>query len=212
RRLVSEGTRPRLPWGRNVAAIDANPEVILDLVSPLRLDASEYVRRSVANHLNDWTKTHAQDVVRRVKGWGQSPSEIWVQKHALRSLVKRGHSDAIALLGFQGDLVCDGIEMPGTVSFPGSFEIVATLRNPGTERAIAVVDYGISHQGANGPRPAKVFKWKTVTLDPGACTTIRKTHAVRPITTRRYYNGPHEVSVHCNGVSVANATFELEGV
>ena len=72
RRLVSEGSRPNLPWGKKLKFIDENPEeTSLPILSLLQNDTSEYVRRSVANHLNDLSKNNADLVVNYLENWSK---------------------------------------------------------------------------------------------------------------------------------------------
>ncbi|MBK9613686.1 hypothetical protein [Candidatus Amarobacter glycogenicus] len=66
-------------------------------------DPAETVRRSVANHLNDITKDNPDLVLHTLQRWndGQPSVEtVWITRHALRSLVKAGHPEALALQGF----------------------------------------------------------------------------------------------------------------
>ncbi len=212
RRLVSEGTRPRLPWGQNVKAIDENLEVILELIAPLRLDSSEYVRRSVSNHLNDWTKLHPARVKELLEGWGDSDEESWVKTRALRSLVKAGDKDALRLLGFNGAVTLVDFACSEQVSFPGYLEFAATLTNSTASDIRIVLDFAIEHQGSHGSRAPKVFKWKNLKLRQGETVTLQKRHAFKPITTRRYYDGVHHWSISANGSELARAEFNLHGV
>lgn len=212
RRLVSEGTRPRLPWGQNVNSIDQSFEVIVELISPLRLDESEYVRRSVANHLNDWSKIHPEKVKGLLQEWGDTAEESWVQKRALRSLVKAGDVEALRMLGFKGVATLNDFKCSSCVVFPGALEFEATLTNSTPAKIMIVLDFGIEHQGSNGVRAAKVFKWKNLSLAPGESTTIKKRHVFKKISTRRYYDGTHTWSLHANGVELGRSEFELTGV
>ncbi len=212
RRLVSEGTRPRLPWGQNVESIDQNFEVIVDLIVPLRLDESEYVRRSVANHLNDWSKIHPEKVKALIQEWGDTAEEAWVRKHALRSLVKAGDAEALGLLGFRGVPTLSEFRCSSHVPFPGALEFEATLVNSTPSKIMIVLDFAIEHRGSSGVRAAKVFKWKNLSLEPGQSTTIKKRHAFKKITTRRYYDGVHAWSLSANGVELGRSEFELTGV
>jgi 3-methyladenine DNA glycosylase AlkC len=212
RRLVSEGTRPRLPWGQNVKSIDDGFEVIVELISPLRLDESEYVRRSVANHLNDWSKIHPEKVKELVQKWGDGAEEVWVRKHALRSLVKSGDAGALRMLGFSGVATLSDFQCSSSVAFPGALEFEATLTNSTPSRITFVLDFAIEHQGSSGVRAAKVFKWRNLSLAPGESKTIKKRHVFKKITTRRYYDGAHTWSLHGNGVELGRSVFELTGV
>ena len=93
RRLVSEGTRPRLPWAMRLRAFQKDPAPVLELLELLKDDESLYVRRSVANNLNDIGKDHPELLVATCERWsrGASAERQWILRHALRSAVKRGH-------------------------------------------------------------------------------------------------------------------------
>lgn len=212
RRLVSEGTRPRLPWGVKVSAIDQNPERVVDLIRPLRLDESPYVRRSVANHMNDWTRLNPQLGKGELAGWGDGTREREVKARALRTLVKAGDADALRILGYSGDLKLGGFECSRVVEFPGALHFTVVLSNPSDSPVECVLDYAIAHAGKASNRSPKVFKWKTMRVPPGGQVTVSKAHTFRPITTRRYYTGSHTWSCQVNGQQLASAQFELIGV
>ena len=53
RRLASEGSRPRLPWAMAITFLKKDPSPVLQILENLKNDPSEWVRRSVANSLND---------------------------------------------------------------------------------------------------------------------------------------------------------------
>ncbi len=99
RRLASEGTRPYLPWAVRVPALRARPAATIPLLDALYRDPHEYVRRSVANHLNDLAR-HAPDaVLETAAGWLAEPdaNTAWVVRHGLRTLVKKANPGALAL-------------------------------------------------------------------------------------------------------------------
>jgi 3-methyladenine DNA glycosylase AlkC len=99
RRLASEGTRPRLPWAPRLRALVEDPTPNVPLLDALADDASAYVRRSVANHLNDISKDHpalALDLARR---WLSRDGAAWTARHGIRTLIKRGDPRALELAG-----------------------------------------------------------------------------------------------------------------
>jgi 3-methyladenine DNA glycosylase AlkC len=213
RRLATEGTRPYLPWSIRVPPILARPGVTVPLLDALYRDDSEYVRRSVANHLNDLSRDHPDLVVDTARRWLTAPGPHTPQlvHHGLRTLVKRGHPGALALLGFTPVTV--EIEGPAldetTIAYGGAIRFTATVRNPGGQPARLAIDYVIHHQRANGGQSAKTFKLTTRTLAPGETLTISREHSLRPITTRRYHPGRHSVALQVNGVATAPISFEL---
>ncbi|MGC5566953.1 DNA alkylation repair protein [Streptomyces sp. FR-108] len=213
RRLASEGTRPYLPWSVRVPEILARPGVTVPVLDALYGDESEYVRRSVANHLNDLSRDHPEIAVDTARRWLNNPeatSERLV-RHGLRTLVKRGHPGALELLGFAPAVLdVDGPRLDSdTVPFGGSVRFSASIRNAGDEPARLAIDYIVHHHKANGGRTGKTFKLTTRTLAPGERAEVSREHSFRPITTRRYHPGPHAISVQINGVESDRAEFEL---
>ena len=213
RRLVSEGSRPRLPWGLRLKALVADPSPTLPLLAALQDDPSEYVRRSVANHLNDIAKDHPQLVVEWVRRYlpGASRERRALLKHGSRTLIKRGHAEMLALWGhaarFEGDA---GLKLaPRRVVVGESVALRLDLRASGAVAQALLIDYAVHHVLANGRSSAKVFKGWALTLAPGETRRLEKTHSMRAVTTRRYHAGRHVVDVRVNGQVVAQASFSL---
>ncbi len=214
RRLVSEGTRPLLPWGQRLRDFQAEPSLALPFLERLKDDPSEYVRRSVANHLNDISKDHPVVTLEICARWSRAagPERQWIVRHALRTLLKQGEPRALSLLGYVhgAEVAVDGFALtPKTVSMGDKIDFSLTLTSTGAETQGLLVDYAIHHCKANGGTTPKVFRLKTLDLAPGATVRVKKRHAFKPITTRRYYSGTHEVEVIVNGRSVAREAFEL---
>lgn len=214
RRLASEGTRPYLPWSTRVPDLIARPGVTVPVLDALYGDESEYVRRSVANHLNDLSRDHADLVVATARRWSEAPAPTTgaLVRHGLRTLVKRGHPGALELLGFAPATVeVDGPLLDRVrVAFGGSIRFTAVIRNAGAEEARLAIDYVVHHNKANGSQSAKTFKLTTRTLGPGEAMEVTREHSFRPITTRRYHPGAHAIALQINGVASARAEFELQ--
>ena len=214
RRLVSEGTRPRLPWGSRLYQFIDDPRPTLALLEKLKDDPAETVRRSVANHLNDITKDNPDLVLHTLQRWndGQPSAEtVWITRHALRSLVKAGHPEALALQGFgaaqiglrQFVLKPAHIQMGDTLAF--SF----TLVNETAVSQNLVIDYVVHFVKANGQTSPKVFKLKTAVIPANSALAVQKNHTIKPITTRRYYPGAHRLEIQVNGQIIGGGGFEL---
>lgn len=215
RHLASEGTRPYLPWSVRVPALTASPGVTVPILYALHRDESEYVRRSVANHLNDLSRDAPAVVTETAARWLADPDENTARlvRHALRTLVKRGDPAALALLGFPstGDsLEIDGPHLDrGTVAMGEAVEFRATIRNTGSDGLRLAVDYVVHHRKANGGQTSKTFKLTAATVRPGEVLEVRRAHSFRAITTRRYHAGPHAIALQINGVETERAVFEL---
>lgn len=213
RRLVSEGTRPRLPWAMRLPAFMEDPAPILPLLDALKDDAEEYVRRSVANSLNDIAKDHPDTVAGVAGRWldGASKDRERLVRHACRTLIKQGHAKTLTALGYgppSVDLRKLDILTP-QVPFGGAVEFGVSIVSTSNQAQPLIVDYAIHHRKANGGTTPKVFKWKTATIQPLGTLKATRKHPIRKITTRVYYPGTHRVEVLVNGVSLGGAEFEL---
>jgi len=214
RRLVSEGSRPRLPWGVRLQQYCEDPKPVLNLLEHLKSDKSEYVRRSVANNLNDISKDHPELVLKVCRNWlkERTPETEWIVRHATRSLVKAGHQGVLELLGFSVSpkLSFDTFSLSrGRVKMGSklNFSIELTSKSKKTQRL--AIDYAIHHMKANGKLSAKVFKWKVLTLGGNESIEVSKAHPFKEITTRKYYKGKHRVEVLINGKSYGLVDFNL---
>ncbi|QRK07205.1 DNA alkylation repair protein [Archangium violaceum] len=213
RRLVSEGTRPRLPWASRLRAFQADPRPVLALLELLKDDPELYVRRSVANNLNDIGKDHPVLLVETCERWskGASPERQWIIRHALRSAVKRGEPRALALLGFEGPAALEVTATfdPSRVRLGQSVQVRLHVTNTSLERQKAVVDLAVHFVKANGASRPKVFKGRTVDLAPGASATLEKTVSLADLTTRQHYKGAHRVDVLVNGAANPVGAFDV---
>ena len=216
RRLVSEGTRPRLPWGVQLKALVTDPEPMLETLKSLRDDPSEYVRRSVANHLNDIAKDHPDLVASIAKDWlqGASKEREKLVRHACRTLIKQGHRETLAAFGLLPPQIVDPkIHLPShKVNFGEALEFEVELRSTGTISQSLVIDYVIHFLKANGTLSQKVFKWSKLDLAADEIRQMSRKHAIKPITTRVYYEGTQKISLRINGQDYETVEFELLGV
>ncbi len=212
RRLVSEGTRPKLPWAKKLT-LDAM--VPLPLLDRLHGDPTRYVTRSVANHLNDIAKIAPDAVVTCLIAWQaqahQNPKELaWMTRQALRTLVKQGHSGALNLLGFRQDVdISCTLSLGDTQPHIGqSLSINAQLRSP-TSLPI-LVDYILHFHRPNGRLGQKVFKLKQASLTANKPLILKKNHPLKGnATTFTLHPGPHRVDLQINGKILASTEFEL---
>ncbi|QUQ62552.1 DNA alkylation repair protein [Kutzneria sp. CA-103260] len=211
RRLASEGTRPRLPWARRVPAILDDPQSTVPILDALHRDPSPYVRRSVANHLNDISRADPALAVDVATRW-LTTETLPLVRHALRTLVKAADPGALALLGFPppAALTVVGPALGAAAVRVGDelpFEF--TLRNDGGSEVRLAVDYVVHHRKANGSLSPKVFKLTVRTLAAGESVTISRRHSFRPISTRVYHPGEHAVELQVNGRTFGRTSFEL---
>lgn len=215
RRLVSEGSRPNLPWGKKLKFVDEDPEnTTLPILAALQDDTEEYVRRSVANHMNDLTKNNADLIVQHLAEWQKTnttPDKERMIQHALRTLIKQGHSGALALIGYGSDIDLN-IEfepLAAEVEWGGKFEFEFSIKNNKNTDQKLLIDFIIGFQKKDGKINNKVFKLKKADLSSKEVIKIKKAHSFKPISTRVYYPGRHLILIQINGKIVAERSFML---
>ena len=214
RRLASEGTRPRLPWGMRLQKFVKDPRPVLKILEILKEDAELFVRRSVANNLNDIAKDHGDLVVATLRRWKKSPKPEtqWLVKHALRTLLKQGHPEALGLLGYAhgASVILSGLKVSKksvTVGETQSFTFTLTSTSKTPQRLM--IDYAIHYRKSNGEQKPKVFKLKSSTINHREPLTISKNHPFRPIGIRPFYPGKHDIEILVNGKSLGRTSFAL---
>jgi 3-methyladenine DNA glycosylase AlkC len=214
RRLVSEGTRLRLPWAQRVAWLDQHPDRVVSLLELLRDDPSTMVRRSVANNLNDLGKVRPDLLIRTAGAWLEraSPERRLLVEHALRSAVKRGHKDALTLLGY-GQTPRVSIEgvgfTPKRVRIGGRVAMTFGLKSTSPRQQQLLVDVAVHFVKARGVSAPKVFKLGRMTLGPHERIDLKTTFSLAVHTTRVPRPGRHDVDVIVNGCAVRGGSFEV---
>jgi 3-methyladenine DNA glycosylase AlkC len=215
RRLVSEGTRPRLPWAPRLKTFGRDPRPVIALLERLRDDPDDAVRRSVANHLNDLGRDDPARLVELCTSWarGAPPARVRLIRHALRTLVKRGDPHALAVLGYGeparvairgGSVVPARPRIGAAVTI--AFEVASTARR--AQRVL--VDLQVAYAGARaGADRVKVFKLVAGELAPGAAIATGKRLSLRQMSTRTHHPGLHRVAALVNGTLHPVGTFEL---
>ncbi|MBK7003142.1 MAG: DNA alkylation repair protein [Rhodoferax sp.] len=214
RRLVSEGTRPRLPWASRLGAFVRDPAPVLALLEHLKDDPALYVRRSVANNLNDIGKDHPALLAATASAWleGATPERRWIVQHALRSAVKRGEAGALAALGFgaSADVVIGQPRIaPQQAVVGGTLAVAFDVTNNTALPQRVLVDFAVHYIKANGQSRAKVFKLKTLDLAAHETQRVGKQISLAEMSTRKHYPGLHRVEAILNGRAQALGGFEL---
>ncbi|MES2685287.1 MAG: DNA alkylation repair protein [Pseudomonadota bacterium] len=216
RRLVSEGSRPRLPWASRLPSFQKNPAPVLELLELLKDDPALYVRRSVANNLNDIGKDHPELLAKTAKQWlkGASDERRWIVQHALRSAVKRGEAGALGVLGFGKSAeveIANARITPKRVVMGEKVNIAFDVSNTSHKAQQVLVDFCIHYVKASGKTSAKVFKLKVLSLAPKETVRLSKKVSTAEMTTRKHHAGVHRVDVLLNGQTRALGVFELVG-
>ncbi|MDR2258882.1 MAG: hypothetical protein LBE14_07010 [Treponema sp.] len=220
RRLSSEGCRPRLPWGEGLPMFKKDPAPVLAVLELLKDDPSLYVRKSVANNLNDISKDNPAAVFAVAKRWqGFSPGTDWIIRRACRTFIRRGDPETYALFGYE---LLDGEEagspLIGAVEFSlyprklrigerGEIRYAFTVREGGPARLR--VEYGIDFVRAGGRVSRKLFVLFDKTAEGGARVEGKRVHKWADLTTRRHYPGDHHIVLRVNGREVAAEAVKL---
>lgn len=213
RRLASEGSRPRLPWSFKLHSIDKNPKITSKILENLKEDKELYVKKSVANHLNDFSKDYPNFVLETLKTWDlNNLDSLWIAKHATRTIVKQGNKDALKLFGFTNEVKIrvenfitnkDKIKLGDTLNF--SFDIISDSDSSQN----LVIDYIIHYNKKNEKHTTKVFKLKNYNLNPSENLKVTKNQTFKDFTTRKHFLGEHFIEIQINGNSYGKYSFFL---
>lgn len=213
RRLASEGARPRLPWSFQLKALQSDPKLAWPILERMKADPSLYVRKSVANHLNDISKDHPDWLVDRLVGWDQSIQETkWIVRQAMRTRVKKGDLRALALIGSTGkaDIKVGRFTVaPAALTLGERITLKASLVSNANHAQRIIIDYAIIYVKKGEKLSRKVFKLKELELPPAAAVDVSISQVIRDFTTRKHYPGWHQVQLMANGEVVAVSGFEL---
>lgn len=212
RRLATEGIRPRLPWASPLPDFKKDPSKVLEILDILKNDSSEYVRRSVANNLNDITKDHPALVLKTAKRWiGKTAETDKLLKHACRTLLKQGNIEALGIFGFSSkvdasigkfNIQNSRLNIGDTLTFD------FTLKNEAKKSQQLRLEYVVYFMKNNGTHSKKVFQLSSKHFTPGE-TAFKRTHRFKDFTTRKHYPGEHILAISINGVEKAKAKILL---
>jgi 3-methyladenine DNA glycosylase AlkC len=204
RRLVSEGSRPRLPWGTRLRAFQKDPSPVLELLELLKDDPELYVRRSVANNLNDIAKDHPALAIATCRRWANGEANrMWIINHALRSLIKKGNRGALDVVGFASapKVQIENVSLcPTKLKLGETLRLSLNVRSLSSKKQDLLIDYAVHYVKANGTTAPKVFKLSSITLSAKGTATLRTSLAFRQMSTRKHYPGSHAVDLLINGV------------
>ncbi|GAB4176482.1 MAG: DNA alkylation repair protein [Terrimicrobiaceae bacterium] len=211
RRLSSEGSRPRLPWAPRLEALVRDPRPTIPILEALKADGSPYVRKSVANHINDITKDHPDLALELLGSWDSGcPAQAWITRHALRTLIKAGDQRALGMIGAgkpaRGKLrrfqvTPRNVRLGDEVTFEMEFHVMASAR--------LVIDYAVHYVRLSGGLCRKVFKWKVVDAEAGDDLRLKKRQRIKDFSTRRHYAGRHRVELLINGKTLGETGFVI---
>ena len=211
RRLSSEGCRPALPWTQALNSFKKDPTPILPILEQLKADGSVWVRKSVANNLNDISKTHPDLVVKIAKEWyGKNEHTDWIVKHACRTLLKKGNNEALAIFGLED---AAAVEVSGFALEAASTKIGEDITFSFTIFAKADtkarLEYAIDYVKSSGKRNRKVFQISEISLKENTKKPYTRKHSFEDVSTRKHYPGVHSITLIVNGAERGTLDFEL---
>ncbi|MBB6111412.1 3-methyladenine DNA glycosylase AlkC [Mucilaginibacter lappiensis] len=212
RRFASEGSRPRLPWGLAIPALKKDPTQVLAVLENLKNDPSEWVRKSVANNLNDISKDHPEVMIAIVRQWhGVSKETDAIIKHASRTLLKSGHAEILQHYGLESKSITmtDFQILTPEVKIGDSLEFTFTVTNDHAEKQTVRLEYGVYYNKANGQLSKKVFKISERLYLPGERAVVKRKQSFKLITTRTFYPGKHRLSIIINGEEKELQSFDI---
>jgi len=211
RRLSSEGCRPALPWGQALVSFKKDPSPILPILEQLKTDPSAYVRKSVANNLNDISKTHPDLVAKLAKEWfGKHEYTDWIVKHGCRTLLKKGNRDVLAIFGFHDVSSVDAQSFALDKKTVAIGEEFTFSFNISTKEATKVrLEYGVDFVKSNGKRNRKIFQISEIAFAENQKKAYSKKHSFEDLSTRKHYPGPHSITLIVNGTERGTLDFEL---
>ncbi|WP_280770175.1 DNA alkylation repair protein [Salipaludibacillus daqingensis] len=211
RRFASEGCRPKLPWGQSVPSFKKNPFPLIPMLENLIEDESIYVRKSVANHLNDISKTHPHIIIDLIKKWlGKNERTDWILRHASRTLLKQGNKDVLQLFGYETSefIHVDELNLSTkSITIGDQLHFCFTITTDSTTKIR--LEYAIDYVKKNGKRNKKTFKISESTINQGHSKKYDKRQSFKNMTTRTHYPGLHTLSIIVNGAVKNSINFNL---
>lgn len=208
RRLASEGTRPRLPWGLRLHTLVKDPSPCLPILEALRFDPILAVRRSVANHLNDISKDHPAIVLALLQRWQTEGVDGYLIRHALRGLLKAGYLEALALCGAHVDFVVSDVALALPAQVHIGTDCTFNYQLTAQTQSLLMIDYALTIPGKTRPR-TKVYKGIKRQVQIGDKLDVQASVSFKPVTVRAYYAGKAQLALIINGKQVQEADFVL---
>lgn len=211
RRLASEGCRPRLPWAISLPSFKQDPQQVLTILKFLMHDESEYVRRSVANNLNDISKDNPKIVIELARQWlGKSANTDRLIKHACRTLLKQGDRKVLSLFGFTqtNHIKTSQFKVQPGVILGNSLEFSFLLQSTRPTLGKCRIEFAIDFVKANGSLRRKIFK---ISESDYATNNkqVLKNFSFKKISTRKYYTGKHQLTIIINGTEQITKSFNV---
>ena len=209
RRLAAEGSRPRGVWVAHIEAFKKDARSVIKILEKLKADESLYVRKAVANNLNDISKAHPDLVARTCKTWQKAgdANTDWIIKHGCRTLIKNGHPEVMKLFGFANKpnvKVVSFTIKPAKINIGDTVGLVLKLSTHQKSNQKLSIDYRVYFVSKNGSKNKKLFKWVVISIDNQNDLTLEKKQLFKDQFTRKHFPGAHRIEVLINGSVVAS--------
>ena len=213
RRLASEGSRPRLPWSFKLDEVIKHPDHTLPILEKLKADPELYVKKSVANHLNDISKDNTDWMLKILTRWDKANAHtLWIVKHASRTLIKKGNKQSLSLFDFEKNVKAEVLHLKldkSRLRLGDSLQFEFDVRSQKPKTQKLVIDYAIHYYKKTGVLSPKVFKLKEIQLPGNGTVHLVKKHRFQDFTTRKHYPGKHAIEILMNGRIACRKEFEL---
>lgn len=213
RRLASEGCRPRLPWSFKLENVCRDPQLTLPILSKLKEDQEPYVKKSVANHLNDFSKDHPEFLIKVLNDWKTDNIHTnWILKHASRTLLKQGNIKALAHFGIKENIALKLISFNITnqkINVGQNLKYNFSIQNTSKKTVSIRLEYAIYFKIANDKLSKKVFKISEKEIKANEVLNFEKQHSFKLLTTRKYHLGNHFIAIIINGKEFEKNKFVL---
>ncbi len=211
RRLASEGCRPALPWGQALTSLKKDPSPILPILEQLKTDPSLHVRKSVANNLNDISKTHPELVIAIAKKWiGENEYTNWIVKHGCRTLLKKGNREVLTLFGYSNttSIFMENFVLETPIISIGE-DLIFSFEITTSEVTKARLEYAVDYMKSKGKRNRKIFKISEISLKPKDKKLYTRNHSFEDVSVRKHYPGIHSITLILNGIEQVTYDFEV---
>jgi 3-methyladenine DNA glycosylase AlkC len=213
RRFSSEGCRPRLPWGKAIPSFKKDPSPIFPILENLMDDSSEFVRKSVANNINDIAKDHPEVVLNLIKKWkGKSKNTDWILRHGARTLLRKADAGIYNQFGLSGIHDCELNKFTlsrKSIPLGKAIELEFSLSNKASAKQLFRVELGVYYMRSGGSTSRKLFKITENTFEPATTYKFKRRIDFTDLTTRKHYPGKHAVSIVVNGKELETKSFNV---
>lgn len=214
RRLAAEGCRPRGVWTMHIEQFRKDPRLVLTVLERLKADPSPYVRKAVANNLNDISKDHPELLLKTALRWmkDRHPHTNWILRHACRSLIKQGVPEVFPLFGFTPSPKLGKVTFAISkqrVTIGGSVTLSCVIPSASRSAQKLAIDYRVHYVKSTGKLSAKLFKWSEKRLAPRDSLELETKHSFEDRSTRTHFPGRHRFELIINGRLAAETWCDL---